>query len=1498
MSKNYISKSIIAPLILLLALLSMFAPFIDMNASYQVNVRNNLALTDQEMLKINISQVKQYVKYFSSLSTRVDGYPGNHKAGDFIIKVFKELGLNVVVQSYSAAIPLDNGSFIKIHTKAENVTLAAYSLWPNGVEASFTPLNGLTGKLVYVGDGNLSDFNGKDIEGNIVVMNFHSGQNWINAARFGAKAVVFLAPDEPDAYESLTKATPVPIYFPRLLAPKNESEILISYAKNETLASVYSNVSWKNITGRNIIGVLNGTDYKSDILALVAHYDSWSITPARSPAAEDSVGIASLLELARIFSVQRPKRTIWFVALSGYWEGLVGPSFWVENNLFNLSNGKDWKIWMTIELDLSSESSKLDALYGGYWNYFWSDSAARAEVYQTWVRSKIENYLKTSNIDPSTINFNFRGSYSWGTQPIPYILSIEEVSQSGSLGFALRTQFASRSHYFSPIDDFRYINWENIKSQLDTITSIITGFSNEENWDIEWTSVSPQRMKMSPGGFLSYITLIGKVVEFNLSKGWYDPVPNALVRLYTPGRSDVFMWWPFFSRYTFSDSNGSFNFYGLLPYYNWQLDAWKFNKSDGSILYAVDNGMYGTAAGISGGISNTVSPIGHPWQVLLPVFECTSVTFFDVFDPQTLSKPYILDPRSLSPFTSLTYTISVYDTLTKATPVFYGSYYSPYYDVAVVFAKKNTKVSVSFNFQTSPGLTQSRFPLIVFTNSSESNPEGDGYLLTRPITIYFSALEAANGMFYLTFNRYKSFKEHHVVSPGADLLLSTVKDHLDKANYYYSSKEYAKAYSETLIALSAVSQAYVNWVMPLYYDASTSIIFFGLMILPFSIFFESLVFHSSGKRRIILLTAIFLVCLGFLYFIHPAFVTISNSTISLLAAGLTWLAIVAILLFSGKINDLITKISEERLGLHQIGRETTSAIVHSLTTSVENMRKRKLLTSLTLTVVITVAIANTALTSTSLGLGVVQTKVSSSNVAKLIQYKAMVIKSSYGIPPNILDTPLMFMASSISNSDYIVSPRVWFYPVAYYPLGAAPPISKGDKSVTIPIVFLGISNEESQLLVSSWLIDGGTQFSSSSSVIVPSSLANSLNLTVGDQIMVSGIPFNLSVVGIFNESKASVYDLDGRSILPIDQRYSVALARISEIVFTGEQALELQPTFPSSVIIVPWQTAKKLGGFISSIAYIPKDQSISDDKLLADAKSIAISTFWTVYVGTKTESFSISKITTFLLLGYEALIPLLVISALDIISVFINNVKTRSREIYIYSSLGLSPRGVSAMFITESVVYGLIGVVLGYILGFLFNQAALTFGLVPKTFAFNFSSFFIVLSLLIVMFACVGSSLYPSIEAARVVTPSLERRWKIPTKPKGDEWLIPLPFAIDTLSEGKAILLYLKEFFTHIGYERPGYRIYSVPTLSDTGDALELTVNLTPIEYGVSQVAKITLVKVGEHYSVDLVLQRKSGDPNIWYSNNSAFIDDLRKQLLLWRSLPSEIKEKYLARGA
>jgi len=100
----------------------------------------------------------------------------------------------------------------------------------------------------------------------------------------------------------------------------------------------------------NVIGVLPGSDpkLKGEAIVIGAHYDHLGRGGEGSLAAregdihhgadDNASGVAGLIELARMLSSQKLKRTVVFIAFSGEEEGLIGSSYYVNHPIVPLAN--------------------------------------------------------------------------------------------------------------------------------------------------------------------------------------------------------------------------------------------------------------------------------------------------------------------------------------------------------------------------------------------------------------------------------------------------------------------------------------------------------------------------------------------------------------------------------------------------------------------------------------------------------------------------------------------------------------------------------------------------------------------------------------------------------------------------------------------------------------------------------------------------------------------------------------------------------------------------------------------------------------------------------------------------------------------------------------------------------------------------------------------------------------------------------------------------------
>jgi hypothetical protein len=253
----------------------------------------------------------------------------------------------------------------------------------------------------------------------------------------------------------------------------------------------------------------------------------------------------------------------------------------------------------------------------------------------------------------------------------------------------------------------------------------------------------------------------------------------------------------------------------------------------------------------------------------------------------------------------------------------------------------------------------------------------------------------------------------------------------------------------------------------------------------------------------------------------------------------------------------------------------------------------------------------------------------------------------------------------------------------------------------------------------------------------------------------------------------------------------------------------------------------------------------------------------------------------------------------------LGSVFERVKEIAIFSSIGLTPGNIGMLFIAEAMVYAVIGAVAGYLLGQGLSKLITVFNILPGLYL-NFSSTSAMFATASVGAVVLLSTLYPAKKASQVATPAVDRVWKLP-EPDGDNWEISLPFAI-TGNQAVGVNGYLAEWMNSYVEQSVGDFIVQDVQLetyeAEHGLAYSLGARiwLAPFDLGVSQYIKLRTAptEMDEVYSVEMDVVRVSGDISNWKRVNRRFLNVVRRQYLIWRTLPAEEHERYcnLAKSA
>ncbi len=98
-------------------------------------------------------------------------------------------------------------------------------------------------------------------------------------------------------------------------------------------------------SSENVLGYIEGTDLKNELIIVTAHYDHLGIDGpiVFNGADDDGSGTVAVIELAKTFAKAKqdghgPKRSILFMTVAGEEKGLLGSSFYVNHPEFPLAN--------------------------------------------------------------------------------------------------------------------------------------------------------------------------------------------------------------------------------------------------------------------------------------------------------------------------------------------------------------------------------------------------------------------------------------------------------------------------------------------------------------------------------------------------------------------------------------------------------------------------------------------------------------------------------------------------------------------------------------------------------------------------------------------------------------------------------------------------------------------------------------------------------------------------------------------------------------------------------------------------------------------------------------------------------------------------------------------------------------------------------------------------------------------------------------------------------
>ncbi|MEM2997439.1 MAG: FtsX-like permease family protein [Thermoproteota archaeon] len=1457
-------------------------------------------LNQLEVPVVSADRIRDYVVLFSSIKSRFTGYPGSLQAARIIAEEFNGFGLKVSFFNYTVLVPYDSGSYMKVGGKV----IKAYGLYPNVVA---TGLKKASGKLVYAGYGTPEELNGLDVNGSIVLLEFNSGSAWVDMVKLGASGIVFLEDGDTNRFEALSKISSVPLVTPRIYVTGQEASQLREIARTNPDAELFNGMEWREVEAVNVIGEMRGVEDPSKVIIITVNYDSGSIVPGFAPGADEAIGVSVMLEFIRALKQQgfTPRYTVLFIAMSGHWQALAGARSFVEQFYFNNSEiGSTVFPYLVIDIKISSGSPHLNLVYSGMmYSINTQYIAGRFRDLRLFFTNSIKSFIKsfpsygekvlTSNLYPGLYGIAY-DSASPGFQKglaFKHILEMEPFELANSIGLGIITFDDFRYRVFTPSDKLEFIDFQNVIPQAQLTFQILFDLLMapvEEWYSGSWEGLRPLRMGETYTG-VGFTVLRVEVVEYDpTTPGLYSPVPNAFV---TVGSTLD----PFTLMFSKSDSLGFAVFRGLRPYpeattaLQTPIQSYLIDD-EGRIIYAPDRGQHG--AGTYPSSVTIVSPEQFTRNV---VFKCGSAVMFDLTDPDTLqaavspssmfgtTNAYSAQLRSYGGYeTPLTISVMVMQIPGYSILDSFGYEFDPILSVAQVYAPPRTR----FGFVVKS--TSMAKTVAVYTNVTLQNQDGYGYYFAREgdrLLVKGGMPSMFMEMLTLAYGRYLAQADIQVLDPKTMENLNYAIMFNQTLLQMASKKDYTGFLTSALMAWGFSNKAYQS-SLSVVRDAVTSIILVFALAIPFILLFSSLVYNlSSGFRSVALTLAVALSVALLLTVFHPGFGLAVNVPAIFIGTLIVALVIPVMFFLFSNFSTGLSRLRREVLGAHFLERSGFDVSFSAVSIGIGNLKKRKFRTVLTMLCIVIISFSLSSLTSV--------TEIRALRVTPTpteVTYNGVLLRTANFAP---LNRKLIDLVSIYISGKTLYAPRYWVYLPSTPGEGTAGTIViSSEKSKALIYAAVGISsvelkasfNEFEKILLEGSMFEDEEVFSA----LLPNSLAESLGVKTGEYVWVNG--FRLKVTGILNTTAVLAYvkDADGFvDVLPMDT-YVLSNERTPP---RAEAALS-----PGSVIFVPAGLVELIPESCLTSVFIPADGMVFEE--LYEKCGDVFSAFegLNIYLTYNGTVYRFSKENVISLFGFQFILIPMIIAGLITMSTILGGVMERIREGYIYSSLGLAPVQVGLMFFGENIIYAIVGSMTGYLGGISASYLTRKIGLINLP--VNYTSSFVMIAVGLVIVLVLAASLYPFYRVSVTVTPSLERKWRLQTKPKGDSWDIPIPFRIKEDDRAAGMAVFLHEYLWNKRIERAG--VFTVESVEvnkiESGIAVKSRVWLAPFEQNIKQDMNIVILKskTEQNFLISMNLTRVSGPYDSWVRFNYPFIDEVRKQMLIWNVLNPEDREKYI----
>ena len=511
--------------------------------------------------------------------------------------------------------------------------------------------------------------------------------------------------------------------------------------------------------------------------------------------------------------------------------------------------------------------------------------------------------------------------------------------------------------------------------------------------------------------------------------------------------------------------------------------------------------------------------------------------------------------------------------------------------------------------------------------------------------------------------------------------------------------------------------------------------------------------RSFGFPIILLMESAFYVFLvAFFYYIYPGCHLVSQLIFSMTAV---------LALFVGQAAIAVPRVLRREKPSEYRSIQIKSALVTAFSLSSRNLRRRRLRTTLSLVNIMVLVFGFITLTSISPGYGLMmrQLKPAYPVDAILVRDEPESDTTTFVTLP---DSFIKWLESQPNVT--VVSKKAENQPVSLEnSLGQL--TSNSGKTMNIYGVLGVVPSHEAALVNLDSIIVKGNYLEDDDirGVLISSSAQEDLDVDVGDRVYIFNQEFIIR--GFYDSSKLDNFlDIDGSYIVP----YAIE-------PFVGI----LVPCSGDMIMILTYDRAVTISGISTSRVTVQLKNPEDCDAL---SKIITLTYEYKIYVS-HPDSLYKTIIGGYIEEKGMGMVPLLMsLVMMNIAISMIGSVKERKEEIASLSAIGLNPTHIATLFVAEAAIIGIIGGGLGYLLGISGYRLASSSMLGALEVREKASAEWGLIAILLSVSTAILATLFPSLKASTMVTPSLLRKWRIGENEKprrtGQPYVVDLPLKL------------------------------------------------------------------------------------------------------------------------